>query len=64
MILFSSIDSPFDGGMSSDVGTDIFSTSDYNSNGFIISASTKSLGQGSWDYWLIKTNLLGETSPY
>mgnify|MGYP000849084556 CR=1 FL=1 len=52
------------GGENSDIGTDIMLTSNYNSDGFIISASTKSLGQGLWDYWLIKTNSLGETSPY
>ena len=50
------------GGIYEDVGEDIQKTFE-GQGGFIISGSTYS-PENNWDYWLIKTNSLGETAPY
>ncbi len=51
------------GGLIQDIGEDIQQTFE-GEGGYIISGSTRSFGAGNWDYWLIKTNSTGQTSPY
>lgn len=46
------------GGIGNDEAWDVQQTSD---NGFIITATTNSFGMGNWDYYLIKTDPLGDT---